>query len=108
MFNLRSFRNPVIGEAQPYLISSHGRPRADQSEDARHPSPPTRDRLAAQRGRGVQMLLGNHHPDDILDLKCNICTETTYGSVHAFRKHFFKVGIEFRKIFDLDLIDWLL
>ena len=92
-------RTPVIGQAQPYVISSHGRPGASDvtsgnlSTEDQHPSPPSRDRNPQHRGRGVQLLLGNHPPDDILNLKCNICSETTYGSVHAFRKHFHKVSL---------------
>ena len=44
---------------------------------------------ASLRGSSVQTLLGDHPPDDILYLKCNLCN-STYGSVHNFRRHFAK------------------
>ncbi len=94
-----------------HLIDSHGRPIDSQGrphmmsehEDTRHQSPPEHpsptgggavggaNNLSANRGaRSSAHLLGNHPADDILYLKCNICS-STYGSLHSFKKHFAKV-----------------
>ena len=83
------YRAPVVGQAHPYVINSHGRPvPVDQSGE--EGSPPMRDRQASSR-HTARMLLGNVSPDDILDITCKLCSETKYGSVHAFKKHFYKV-----------------
>lgn len=48
------------------------------------PSPTMRPRSSS-----TSSLLGNHPLDDILYLRCNVCS-LTYGSPHSFRKHFAK------------------
>ena len=46
-----------------------------------------RDMNSAQNVSSINSLIGNHPIDDILYLHCVRC-QSSYGSVHAFRKHF--------------------
>ncbi len=88
---------PIVCRAKPYIISKMVMPSAEQTPanikqgvTPQHASSMRNTTIATSRMRGTQALLGNHPIDDILYLKCNICT-STYGSPHSFRKHFNKV-----------------
>ena len=85
---------------QPQQQPQHQQPQPQQpqhqQQQQQQPQYQQPQQQPAAMGRGqmklstTAQLLGNHPPHDILYLKCNVCT-STYGSLHSFRKHFWKV-----------------
>ena len=70
-----------IVENSPVQLSTAG----GQPHGVGTPTP----KQGSGRTSSTALLLGNHPIDDILYLKCNVCS-LTYGSLHSIKKHFFK------------------
>ena len=104
---------PLVGRAEPYVISGKVAPQrsvppeqkpvpqhgSELHSQKQHPqlmvnqqtsiSQPNSLKTGPGRTSTTAMLLGNHPVDDILYLKCNVCS-LTYGSLPSIRKHFYK------------------
>ena len=97
-----STRPPISQETQSAVKHMLSYPPVEKTLSVTHsrtstttaPFTNTENKRGISRGQirmnATTQLLGNHPPDDILYLKCNVCN-STYGSLHSFRKHFYKV-----------------